>query len=121
MDRQRELDAFVGRVSGLHARAVLDAAARELVDAFESAEIGYVVLKGPVLARLLYTPGEHRGYTDVDLLVAPHHLPAARRELSAQITSAVAPVERSSPATPAKPWPRWSRTSLSSSPGGDHS
>ena len=31
---------------------------------------------------MLYTADEHRGYSDVDLLVAPPHLPAARRVLA---------------------------------------
>ena len=41
-----------------------------------------LLLKGPALARALYTPTEHRGYSDVDLLVSPADLPRARQALS---------------------------------------
>ncbi len=41
-----------------------------------------LLLKGPALARALYRPGEHRGYSDVDLLVAPRDLARARQTLA---------------------------------------
>jgi hypothetical protein len=43
--------------------------------------VGYLLLKGPVLARVLYTPDEHRGYSDVDMMVAEESLPAAHDAL----------------------------------------
>lgn len=48
----------------------LDAAALEAWDALATAGIDALLLKGAALARSLYRPGEHRGYCDVDLLVA---------------------------------------------------
>lgn len=78
---RRALDDFVRRVRRLDHRDELDAAAVEAIDAFEAASVGYLLLKGPALARLLYTT-VHRGYSDVDLLVRPEDLPAARAVLS---------------------------------------
>ena len=63
-------------------RAYLDAAAAEVLDALEAAGVTSLLLKGPALARLLYEPDEPRGYSDVDLLVAPGGLPAARAVLA---------------------------------------
>ena len=76
------LEDFVRRVHGLEGRAELDAAAAEALDAFRALGVRCLLLKGPALSRLLYTPGEYRGYSDVDLLVAPDDLPGARRALS---------------------------------------
>ena len=50
----------------------LDAAAVEVFNAFDAAGVDALLLKGPVLARVLYGPTEHRGYVDVDVLVAPN-------------------------------------------------
>ena len=66
---------------GLEGRAELDAAAVEALDAFHALGVRCLLLKGAALSRLLYTPGEYRGYSDVDLLVAPDDLSAARRAL----------------------------------------
>ncbi|MDX6676284.1 MAG: hypothetical protein QOE31_336 [Solirubrobacteraceae bacterium] len=76
------LEEFAARVRGLRGQPVLELAALELANAFEAGGVDYLLLKGPALVRLLYTPGEHRGYTDVDLLIAPQHLPAARDVLA---------------------------------------
>jgi len=79
---RRALDDFARRVRRLDHRDQLDAAAAEVIDAFEAAGVRYVLLKGAALARLLYPPGIHRGYSDVDLLVGPDYLGAARVELA---------------------------------------
>jgi putative nucleotidyltransferase-like protein len=72
---------FVERFRAPRPRSELDAAAVELLDAFAAVDVNALLLKGPVLARVLYTAGEYRGYCDVDLLVSPADLPAARRVL----------------------------------------
>ncbi len=82
MSRRPELDEFVERVRDLPHQAELDAAAVEVLDAFEAAGVESLLLKGPALARMLYHPGEHRGYGDIDLLVAPTDLDAGRRALA---------------------------------------
>jgi hypothetical protein len=61
----------------------LDAAAADIFKAFSAAHIDALLLKGPALAALLYKRGEVRGYSDIDLLVAPHHLARARARLGA--------------------------------------
>ena len=63
-------------------RPEFDAAAVELLDALEARGVDCLLLKGPVLARLLYTPGEHRGYSDVDVLVSSDGMPDARGALT---------------------------------------
>jgi hypothetical protein len=79
--RRRRLDEFAQRVRWLPMRAELDSAAAEVFDAFAARGVESLLLKGPALARMLYGPGEHRGYSDVDLLVAPGDLPRARQAL----------------------------------------
>lgn len=49
----------------------LDVTAGALFAAFEHSNLDALLLKGPGLARLLYATTEHRGYTDLDLLVKP--------------------------------------------------
>lgn len=66
----------------MRARAVadrpdLDAAALEAVGILADMGLDVLVLKGPALARLLYDEDEQRGYSDIDLLVAPADLAAA--------------------------------------------
>jgi Uncharacterised nucleotidyltransferase len=78
---RRPLDEFVERARSLHQRAELDAAAAAVLDAFDRAGVETLVLKGPALAQLLYRPDEQRGYSDIDLLIAPNDLPTARRTL----------------------------------------
>jgi len=59
----------------------LDAAAAEALAAFAAAGANALLLKGPALAQALYA-GEHRPYSDVDVLVAPGDVEAARRTLA---------------------------------------
>lgn len=80
MDRAA-LDDFIERARGVRRREELDAAAVEVLDAFEAVGVEPLLLKGPALARLLYTENENRGYSDVDLLVAPRDLEHAREAL----------------------------------------
>jgi hypothetical protein len=63
--------------------ANLDRATAEVLAALASADVDVLLLKGPALAALLYTAGEHRSYSDVDLLVAPIELDAAEEVLLA--------------------------------------
>lgn len=49
----------------------VDLTTAAVVASLRAAGVRSILLKGPALARLLYGPGEHRSYTDVDLLVAP--------------------------------------------------
>ena len=72
------LEAFARRARELPSLMALNAAAAEALDAFAHAGVDTLVLKGPALARTLYESGEHRGYTDVDLLVSPTGLQTAR-------------------------------------------
>lgn len=60
---------------------VLDAAAAQLFGAFASAGVEALLLKGPVLARVLYPAEERRTYVDVDVLVAPSCADRAREVL----------------------------------------
>ena len=83
MTHRPELDEFVARVRNVPRQAELDAAAVEVLDAFESIGVESLLLKGPALAGTLYVvAGEHRGYCDVDLLVALEDLPRARSALA---------------------------------------
>jgi hypothetical protein len=79
---RRALTEFVRRVGGTDARADLDAVAADVLGAFAAAGVEVLLLKGPVLERVLYAPGETRAYSDVDIMVAPGALAAAGRELS---------------------------------------
>jgi hypothetical protein len=76
------LEEFARRMRGLRAQAELDAATVEALNAFDAAGVQYLLLKGAALGRLLYTHGRRRGYSDVDLLVAPDALASAGRVLS---------------------------------------
>jgi hypothetical protein len=73
----RALEEYVARSRTIARRSRLDAAALEALDGLHTAGIDALLLKGPALARALYRPDEHRGYFDVDLLVAPADLGAA--------------------------------------------
>jgi Uncharacterised nucleotidyltransferase len=81
MDR-RELDEFLVRARELRQQEELDRTAVAALTEFEAAGIEALLLKGPVLARRLYTEGERRGYWDIDLLVSPRDLETARDVLS---------------------------------------
>ena len=76
------IDDFIERVRGLRRREELDLAAVVVLDAFDAAGVQFLLLKGPSLARLLYAEHEHRGYSDIDLLIAPDDLAEARRTLA---------------------------------------
>jgi hypothetical protein len=78
---QRVLEEFRERVVGLWMRRELDATTVAVFRAFEAGGVRSLLLKGPALARALYRAGELRGYSDVDLLVAPQDLHGARRAL----------------------------------------
>lgn len=67
----RALQEFTIRARTVAGQSRLDAAAVQAVDALDKAGIAALVLKGVALSRLLYRHDEHRGYFDVDLLVAP--------------------------------------------------
>jgi hypothetical protein len=75
---RRLLIEYLTRVRGIDLRHELDAAATELLAAFDAAGVAALLLKGPVLARLLYEPGEQRMYNDIDILVEPAALERAR-------------------------------------------
>ena len=77
-----ELDEFLARARELRRREELDRAATTAIAEFESKGIEALLLKGPVLARRLYTEGETRSYWDIDLLVQPQDLAAARETLN---------------------------------------
>jgi hypothetical protein len=79
----RALEEFARRIRAGPALSRLDAAAVEAFDAFEAAGVDALLLKGPALARALYAPTEHRGYSDVDVLVAPRHVESTRQILRA--------------------------------------
>ena len=56
----------------------LDQLAAQVVRALRVWQVDAILLKGPVLADWLYADGSPRGYGDVDLLVAPQDVAAAR-------------------------------------------
>jgi hypothetical protein len=81
LSQRPELDEFVQRAFNMAGRTRLDSAAVEVLDAFAAGGTEALLLKGPVLARVLYRPDEHRAYGDLDLLVPPSDLDRARRVL----------------------------------------
>lgn len=108
MDRSR-LENFATRVRGVGRTEELDGAAAEVLDRFDEAGVASLLLKGAALAQLLYSSKQQRGYSDVDLLVAPDHLPAARRvlsELGYENTTAARGVEDIAGAVHAETWVR---------------
>jgi hypothetical protein len=107
------LEDFASRVRGVRRTQELDVAAAEALDAFEAAGVQSLLLKGAALARFLYAAEQQRGYSDVDLLVAPDHLAAARRALSAlgyTNTTAARGVEDIAGAVHADTWVRRNQT-----------
>jgi Uncharacterised nucleotidyltransferase len=83
MDRRAALEDFAQRNRWLHRRAELDRAAVAVLERFEGAGVRSLLLKGPVLARLLYeSEGAPRDYFDIDLLVGPPDLTKAREALA---------------------------------------
>ena len=74
------LQSFVAGLSlagGADNSGILEPVAAKLFAAFDGAGISALLLKGAALSRLLYEPGEHRAYVDLDLLVAPADLERA--------------------------------------------
>jgi putative nucleotidyltransferase-like protein len=63
-------------------RLALDATAVEVFDAFRAHDVGAVLLKGPSVAGWLYDAEGERPYVDIDVLVAPECVGAARRVLA---------------------------------------
>ena len=56
----------------------VDLVTAEVVSAFRSRGIPAILLKGPTITHWLYADGEHRPYSDSDLLVPPHRAAAAQ-------------------------------------------
>jgi hypothetical protein len=76
------LQDFARRARDLPRLRRLDRVALQVLDAFAAADVDALLLKGPVLARILYMADEHRAYSDVDLLVSPFDRQAAGRALT---------------------------------------
>lgn len=78
------LDSFVARVrrTDVDSSGLLEPATTEVFHAFAAAGVDALLLKGAALAALLYKPGEHRPYVDVDLLIRPSHRAEAEQTLS---------------------------------------
>jgi hypothetical protein len=68
-------------IGGVARTLLLDAAAAESVERLRAEGIRAILLKGPVTAQWLYSGHPPRGYTDIDLLVAPAEFPRALRTL----------------------------------------
>ena len=77
------LEDFARRAVGFEGRERIDAAAVEVMDALREAQVGALLLKGPVTASWLYARGEVRGYTDCDVLADPYRFASASRVLRA--------------------------------------
>lgn len=100
------LHDFAARARAAPLLRRLDDAAAEVLAAFDAAGVDALLLKGPALARALYA-GEHRPYSDVDLLVAPDHIEAARHALTAlgyASTSAGLGIDDVAGVAPAEEW-----------------
>ena len=82
--RQRVLENFAARVGASDSPLTreLDRAAARVFNAFGRENVDALLLKGVALARLLYDVPEERRYSDVDVLVSPRDLPAARAALA---------------------------------------
>lgn len=70
-----------GRLSVVVPRLMVDATTARVLDAFASAGVRSLVLKGPTLERALYEEGTIRPYGDTDLLVDPADVPRAGQAL----------------------------------------
>ena len=60
---------------------MVDDQTARVMAALDAARVPALLLKGPAIARLLYTDDEKRFYGDTDVLVAPHAFAAAERTL----------------------------------------
>src|SRR3954453_4941386 len=77
---------LVSRSPGLStalANLAMDAGTGEVLKEFRAAGVEAILLRGPVLDRLLYSRRGERSYTDADLLVAPQDLERAEGTLGA--------------------------------------
>jgi hypothetical protein len=61
----------------------LERTLRRVLDAFAAAGVPTIVLKGPALARTIYSEAALRPYSDIDLTVQEKHTPAAVAALQA--------------------------------------
>lgn len=73
------IDAAVHRVAARQQQ--VGANLREAAAALGSADVDFIVVKGPAVARTCHTNPLHRAYVDLDLLVRPRQLPAALESL----------------------------------------
>ena len=82
--RHRALENFAARVGASDSPLTreLDRAAASVFDVFGRENVDALLLKGVALARLLYDVPQQRRYSDVDVLVAPGDLSAARAVLA---------------------------------------
>lgn len=71
----------LARLAAAGARLRIDGGTAEVLDRFDCAGVHAIMLKGPSIARWLYTDGTERPYNDCDLLVAPEQFDAAGRAL----------------------------------------
>lgn len=74
--------SFRARIVAMHNLAI-DAVTSEVVQAFDAAGVKSLLLKGPTIARWLYTDNTPRPYGDTDLLVPPHQFARAAEVLDA--------------------------------------
>jgi hypothetical protein len=84
---------------------LLDHLSGQLVKSLDGAGIESILLRGPSIARHLYTRGEQRPYVDVDLLVPPDHTTAAGDILESHGFVFIDPIGRTKDDRPA-----WSQT-----------
>jgi hypothetical protein len=88
VDRDR-LDRLTVAATNL----AIDAGAREVISSLSEAGVRSVLFRGPAMTRWLYPESEPRGYTDIDLLVAPSLFRPAERALS-ELGFEESPLER---------------------------
>ena len=73
----------LARLAAAGTRLHIDGGTAEVLDSFDRAGVRAIMLKGPSIARWLYTDGTERRYNDCDLLVAPEQFDAAGQTLRA--------------------------------------
>ena len=73
----------LARLAAAGTRLHMDGGTAEVLDSFDRAGVNAIMLKGPSIARWLYTDGTERPYNDCDLLVAPEQFDAAGQTLRA--------------------------------------
>lgn len=105
------LQSFASRLGSgdRAATAQIDAAAAEVLAAFEEAGVDALLLKGRALGALLYESDERRGYADVDLLVGPSSVEAAKdalRRLGYSYSDADRGIDDIGGVAHAQPWMR---------------